>query len=354
MEDGSNTKSRPQFGGRVLNKEDDVFEHNAWDNVEWDEEQESAALAAIELSAKSKVPEEKAVDYEEKSDEYWDKFYSIHQNRFFKNRNWLFTEFPELSSKSKDIDHIPVRVFNDDKKDATLEQNENLEEKLSETAISSSPEIDQKLVDEVRSGEDWMGEKSTFRILEIGCGTGSTVFPLLEVNTDPGLIVYCCDLSTTAVNLVKEHQDYKKGRCSAFVCDATSEWKSAPFPHSALDVVTLIFMASAVSPERMVALAENINKYMKPGGRVLFRDYARYDMAQLRFKPGKCIQDNFYVRGDGTRVYFFTQEDVRKLFEDQGFVEEQNHLDRRLQVNRGKKLKMYRIWIQAKYKKTEA
>ena len=173
------------------------------------------------------------------------------------------------------------------------------------------------------------------------------------MNTRPDLMVYCCDLSSTAVELVRAHAEYPRGRCHSWVCDVTrnEDWEDAPFPPDSLDIITLIFVLSAVSPAKMEAVARNIYKFLKPGGLLMFRDYGRYDLAQLRFKQGKCIEENFYVRGDGTRCYFFTQEEIKNLFESAGLEEIQNLVDRRLQVNRGKKLKMYRVWLQGKFKK---
>ena len=49
---------------------------------------------------------------------------------------------------------------------------------------------------------------------------------------------------------------------------------------------------------------------MKPGGVLLFRDYGLYDHAMLRFGRGHKIADNFYVRQDGTRAYYFSEGNV--------------------------------------------
>ncbi|ESO12559.1 hypothetical protein HELRODRAFT_187911 [Helobdella robusta] len=308
----SNNGKRPPRVNRPLLDANKVFQFNNWDNVDWDEEMESDARKKVEANSTIKLSSDEQEKYEKDANKYWDAFYSQHQNRFFKDRNWLFTEFAELASHRN----------------------------------SSSDSADP----ETTSNETYPGEKASTRIFEVGCGVGNTIFPLLEANNDPHLFVYGCDLSATAIQIVKEHSSYDPNRCHAFVADISDQQTQLPFPPASLDFIILIFVLSAIKPDKMLDTIRRLSAYLKPGGMVLFRDYGRYDMAQLRIKKGKCLEDNFYIRGDGTRVYFFKQDELRELFVKAGLAEEQCYVDRRLQVNRGRQLKMFRVWIQCKYR----
>ncbi|XP_004630059.1 methyltransferase-like protein 2A [Octodon degus] len=353
---------REQFGSRFLSDPSHVFHHNAWDNVEWTEEQAAAAERKVQENSAQRVCAEKQVDYEVNAHKYWNDFYKVHENGFFKDRHWLFTEFPELAPRPNQ-NHLKDLFLETEK--GGLSDCRNTEggpglttEQRSCSSASlrcetqTAPEGQTQKSSPLQMCADKLpGSSATYRILEVGCGVGNTVFPILQTNNDPGLFVYCCDFSSTAVELVQTSSEYDPARCFAFVHDLCDEDQPYPVPENSIDVVVLIFVLSAVVPNKMQKAINRLSRLLKSGGMMLLRDYGRYDMAQLRFKKGQCLSGNFYVRGDGTRVYFFTQDELDTLFTTAGLEKVQNLVDRRLQVNRGKQLTMYRVWIQCKYRK---
>jgi len=160
------------------------------------------------------------------------------------------------------------------------------------------------------------------------------IFPLLQEN--PDVRVYACDFSPRAVEFVKvrrgtrrcarwlthapltratncewsrggpqAHEHYDPARCTAFVCDLTTDPLEANVPAGEVDIVTMIFVLSAIPPEAMVRALRNVASVLRPGGVVIFRDYGQYDMAQLRFGAGHRLEDGLYVRQDGTLAYYF-------------------------------------------------
>lgn len=148
------------------------------------------------------VSEFKNKRFEIDAKKHWDLFYRRNKTNFFKDRYWTFREFQEISCENKSL-------------------------------------------------------------LEIGCGVGNFVYPLLKENKK--IFVYACDFSSDAVSLLKANSEYNTDRCYGFVCDITKpgSLKELMPPEVKVDFVTLIFVFSALHPNKMKHAVENIAHVFK-------------------------------------------------------------------------------------------
>jgi tRNAThr (cytosine32-N3)-methyltransferase len=245
---------------------------------------------------------------------WWNQFYKNNTSNFFKDRKWLQQEFPVLSEVTR-------------------------------------------------------ADAGSVILLEVGAGAGNTAFPILAHNQNPYLKIHACDFSKVAVEVMRESEAYDLRHIQADVWDAAGEDLPPGLSESSVDIVLMIFIFSALSPTQWQQAVRNTYRLLKPGGEVLFRDYGRGDLAQVRFKKGRYLEENFYIRGDGTRVYFFEEEELIKIWTNRlipstteftmddhdarcgGFEVINLGVDRRLLVNRAKQLKMYRCWIQGRFRR---
>ena len=49
-----------------------------------------------------------------------------------------------------------------------------------------------------------------------------------------------------------------------------------------VDVVSLVFVLSAIDPVKFATALSNVAAVLRPGGLLIFRDYGIYDMAMFR------------------------------------------------------------------------
>ncbi|XP_075403311.1 tRNA N(3)-cytidine methyltransferase METTL6 isoform X2 [Tenrec ecaudatus] len=148
-----------------------------------------------------------------------------------------------------------------------------------------------------------------------------------------------------------KNPSYDSERCKVFQCDLTADDLLEHVPAESVDAVLLIFVLSAIHPDKMHRVLHNVYQVLKPGKCVLFRDYGLYDHAMLRFKAGSKLGENFYVRQDGTRSYFFTDEFLARLFADTGYEEVVNEYVFRETVNKKEGLCVPRVFLQSKFRK---
>ncbi|KAK8514221.1 hypothetical protein V6N13_063123 [Hibiscus sabdariffa] len=244
--------------------------------------------------------------YQKNAGKFWDKFYKRHKNKFFKDRHYLEKDWGQY---------------------------------FSDYAHSASGKI----------------------VLEVGCGAGNTIFPLIAAF--PKLYVQACDISPHAVALVKSHAEFTEDRVNAFVCDVTVDSLLEHIKPSSVDVITLVGVLElynsgvsdpAISPYRMPWILQNVKRVLKPDGYVLLRDYAIGDFAQVKLEnKNQMISDGFYVRGDGTCSFYFSEDFLSTLFFQAGFRTVDISTYCKQIKNCHKNITMDRRWIRAVFNNLE-
>ncbi|KAF8564749.1 hypothetical protein P879_07533 [Paragonimus westermani] len=261
----------------------------------------------------------------------WDRFYNRNGTRFFKDRHWTTREFSDLLQLCCPHAHSQVNV-------------------------------------DISCGTN------SVSILEVGCGVGNFLLPLLEefvlrkdadsksqedrpICAPP--LVFACDISERAVRIVRERVLSVSSclPCTAFVCDVSQPGSlqraliqaQSGSNVTEMDLVTLIFVLSALNPSDMITCLKNVASVLKPGGRLLFRDYGLHDYAQLRFGRGTRLLAELpsYARQDGTLSYFFEMNELKSMLTESGLETVHCEYVHRRTNNVAERLSVQRVFLQA-------
>lgn len=280
-------------------------------------------------TVQSGVSEFWARKYASEANKNWDKFYRRNGDNFFRDRHWTTAAatdgFPCLTEANAPS---------------------------TSSSISASSTSTSKSTKSVTSAEPPV-------LVEAGCGAANSVWPLIINNEE--LRVYAFDFAPSAIELVRQREEYASagGRVRAFVwdfcgaplADAVVVAERGGLMAGVADFVTLIFVLSAVPPHLQETGMANLAQLLKPGGRLLFRDYATGDLAQTRFKSRNRIDDNYFVRQDRTLSYFFDEQHLHVLASHVGLTPLYIRRVHRVIENRKESLKMQRVFLQAEFQK---
>ena len=274
---------------------------------EWNEEYENNAKE--QLAIDSSVQDEKLYDkLESNAKRNWDIFYKNNKTNFFKDRHYIDKEFPI----------------------------EELMDKKIKSMKSINPEFDES--------------SHRFIFHEVGCAVGNTIFPISKKYCKR-LKVFGYDFSPRAIQMIKDNSEYDTQNIEVAVVDLVNDPVPENFPNA--DFVTCIFILCAISPENHFDCLKKLYNSMKDNSYLYFRDYGRYDQAQLKLakKNNSKLKENFYRKEDGTRCFYFDIVELKDLAEKVGFEVIDNDVKYRVIENRKENVKMRRVWVQSLFYK---
>eukprot|EP01041_Mallomonas_annulata_P002328 gene2328-4528_t len=203
------SKGPAQYNGNILDSPDLVWSEDMWNDDRYQE-----ALQRLESQGKSSVVSQFwRTKYENEAGRFWHDFYKRNADNFYKDRHYLHVVFPEL-------DPAHTWIYN------------------------------------IKSSNEETSLRNSLNLLEVGCGVGNAIIPLLDLH--PRLRVYAIDFAKSAVDILRTHimastpcvtpdGKFDNGfRLQVDQCDVARE--SLPVTPGSVHLVLCMFVLSAISP----------------------------------------------------------------------------------------------------------
>lgn len=149
------------------------------------------------------------------------------------------------------------------------------------------------------------GDTDEFIVLEVGCGHGCSIFPLIG-RLSPSTKYIATDFSPQALHIMSQHPRYDESVVTLKCWDITQA-SEIGMAH----VVLCVFVLSAIHPDQHVVVLRNLADTIECGGHILFRDYAEHDMTMYRHKIR--LGERLFRRLDGTLAFYFNDEYLRLI-----------------------------------------
>jgi ubiquinone/menaquinone biosynthesis C-methylase UbiE len=143
------------------------------------------------------------------------------------------------------------------------------------------------------------------KVLELGVGNGKTLISILRQKPEE---VYAIDFSEKAIEICKDKFQLDDVKFS--VMDVTE----LDFDDESFDAVVCYYVLNNLNEnERNLAVREMF-RVLKNEGIVLFEDFS---VGDFRFKKGSnTIADNTIMKVNGISCHFFTDKEIKELFND--------------------------------------
>jgi hypothetical protein len=177
--------------------------------------------------------------------------------------------------------------------------------------------------------------------------------------TEAGGMLNEAPLAPFAGHVMRASQPHLEALIAAHRKENKATAKEPLFAEGFFDFSLLMFVLSALPFELHEFVLREAALTVKPGtGRLLFRDYCIGDAAATRFeqkggeKNSRKVDDNLFVRGDGTLAAFIDPRVLVVKAASAGLIVEELKVIRRSIENRGEGLSFERCWLHAVFRRS--